>query len=248
MEQQRRRGVFLVIIDAEELGPWMTGPNRLKKTTWGHRQRDIVQKVGDATSHEWASLCRHGPRDGHITMSPGTWSRPTGLIAKAKSSSRMREAIQKVTRSGPRNPHFNGLPDDVHYAFLQYSIEGNHTHGKERFQFAVWSNLEPTLPPFQEGERDWTCNINMRPEDRQRKVLMEPAFVRCLQGHSLVGAVDERVGIPLSLAHCKSLKFAWHGTDANNLHDIMTSELRGTYQKTRKKMKGWEAKNVDKKD
>ena len=152
--QQRRNGRYLVIIDADELGPWITGINRLKKVTGGGAQRDIVQQIGDASSREWASMCRHGPRNGHLTMSPGLWARPDALITKAASSDRIKQAMQKVKKHGPRNPHFNGLPSDVHYAFLKYSIEGNHTHGKERFQFAVWSNLDPTAEPFQRGKRD----------------------------------------------------------------------------------------------
>ena len=54
-----------------------------------------------------------------------------------------------------------------------------------------------------------------------------------------------RSAVPCSL---QVAWFAWHGTDANNLHDIMKSELRGTYQKTRKEMKSWEWKNMNKKD
>ena len=79
------KGRHLVIIDSDELAPWITGPNRLKATGWGGQQQDIVEWVGDAASHEWASMCRHGPRKGHINMSPGLWVRPLLLATKVEN-------------------------------------------------------------------------------------------------------------------------------------------------------------------
>ena len=133
-------------------------------------------------------------------MSSGLWVRLHVLLAKAKSMDRIAKALREVTQKGPRLPHFDGgLPDDIIYAFLQYCYEGCYTHGKERYQFAVWSKLDPAGPEFQRGQRDWTLADSPCTEDPHRRTVQMPAFLRCMQGHSLVGAVDERVGVSLSL-------------------------------------------------
>ena len=176
-------------------------------------------------------------------MSPGLWVRPYGLACKSKPSGRVADEIAWVTYNGKRGPHFDGnQEDDLFYAFLVYSLIGKSTQEKGRFQFAVWSNIDPTLDEFQDGARDWSCGTQSDPEDHQREVLMPPAFVRCMQGHSLVGASDERAGVVLSFEQCSEIGFAWHGTDALNANSIMASGLRGTYVKTWDEMRGTEKK------
>ena len=238
---------YLVIIDSDELSPWINGPNRLKGTCWGVQQQDIVDLVGDAASKEWAKMCRHSPEKGYLTMSPGLWVRPFMLAIKSIPLDRMAKALTRVKQWGNRNPHFDAQAGDLFYAFLVYSLSGTSTQDKERFQFAVWSNIDPTLEAFQGGMRDWSCGSTPCPENHERKVLMEPAFVRCMQGHSLVGASDERAGVMLSYEQGTNIEFVWHDTDANKVMSIMRTALRGTYEKSFKEMRPSERSNVKKK-
>ena len=182
-------------------------------------------------------MCRHSPETGYLTMSPGLWVRLYMLATKSKQAERVVKAIEWVTYSGNRGPHFDAQEGDLIYAFMVYSLVGKSIQEKGRFQFAVWSNIDPTLDEFQGGARDWPRDTQRDPEDHHREVLMLPAFVRCMQGHSLVGASDERAGVVLSFEQCSEIGFAWHGTDANNIKSILASGLRGTYVKQWKDMK-----------
>ena len=152
----KAHGRFLVIIEADELAPWIDGDNRLKGTRWGVEQRDIVDRVGDAISKDWARMCRHSPEKGYLTMSPGLWVRLYMLATKSKQAERVVKAIEWVTYSGNRGPHFDAQEGDLIYAFMVYSLVGKSIQEKGRFQFAVWSNIDPTLDEFQGGARDWS--------------------------------------------------------------------------------------------
>ena len=90
----KAKGRFLVIIEADELGPWIDGENRLKGTRWGVEQRDIVDRVGEAISKDWARMCRHSPENGYLTMSPGLWVRLLLLASKSKLASRVVAAVE----------------------------------------------------------------------------------------------------------------------------------------------------------
>ena len=91
-------------------------------------------------------------------MSPGLWVRPTNMILKIKGESRMTKAIRDVTWGGYRQPHFDHTStDDFFYAFLSYCYQhARNPTGKERFQLAFLSNLDPARREFQSGKRDWT--------------------------------------------------------------------------------------------
>ena len=72
-----------------------------------------------------------------------------------------------------------------------------------------------------------------------------PAFPRWMQGHSHVVAVDERVGVSLSLNNVLRLRFGYHGTNSGNLASIMQEGLRGTHIQQRNTMRAHEKRHVE---
>ena len=115
---------------------------------------------------------------------------------------------------GPFNPR---NPVHCWIAFVRFAVHratnhhlvGGYKRGKDadkvRFQFACWSYIHPRSKAWKQGDRNWAVT-----DDSLR--YKPPAMVRAIQGHSLDGICDARLGTHMTYEMALDMPYAVHGT------------------------------------